>query len=241
MSIEQLQSIICKKYELTFTKTLIMGILNVTSDSFSDGSLYVSFDAAIDHAKQMVADGADIIDVGGESSRPHADSVSEEEELKRVLSVVKHLVKEVDVPISIDTYKPKVAEECIKAGAHIINDITGLRDDKMVDIAATYNTPVIIMHMKGNPQTMQQNPSYKDVVQDIKSFFKERIDKARKAGITSLILDVGIGFGKTVSHNLQLIKRLHEFTSLGYPLLIGPSRKSFIGQITVNFIRVLHS
>ena len=220
------------KYILDFRRTLIMGILNATPDSFSDGGLFVDADKAVNHAKQMVNDGADIIDVGGESSRPGSEPVSEEEELRRVKPVIKRLVKEVNVPISIDTYKPKVAEECIKSGAHLVNDITGLRNKKMIKVAAKYKVPVVIMHMKGMPKCMQQNPVYKDVVKEIKDFLGERASEAKKAGILEVIIDPGIGFGKTTEHNLQILKRLNEFKSLGCPILSGPSRKSFIGNIT---------
>lgn len=227
-----LKPIKCGKYELRFDKTLIMGILNVTPDSFSDSNLFLDADKAIKHAKQMVKGGADIIDVGGESSRPGSEPVSEQEELRRVSQIIKKLKDEIKVPISIDTYKPKVAEKCIKLGANIINDINGLRNEEMVKIAAKYKVPVIIMHMKGSPKTMQKNPEYKDVVKEIKQFLAQQIKKAKKAGIKDIIIDPGIGFGKTTEHNLKILKNLDKFKELNCPILVGPSRKSFIGNIT---------
>jgi len=208
-----------------------MGILNVTPDSFSDGNKFLNPEKAIAHAKQMVEEGADIIDIGAESSRPGSDPVSEEEELQRLLPIVSRLVKEIDVPISIDTYKPQVAEACLTLGAHMINDISGLRNKEMITVVSKHKVPVIIMHMLGDPKTMQENPMYTDIVQEIKTFFEERIQQAKAAGITDIILDPGIGFGKTVEHNLDILNRLKEL-DVGYPLLIGPSRKSFIGHIT---------
>ena len=208
-----------------------MGILNVTPDSFSDGNKFLDPEKAIAHAKQMVKEGADIIDIGAESSRPGSDPVSEEEELQRLLPIVSRLVKEIDVPISIDTYTPQVAEACLTLGAHMINDISGLRNKEMITVVSKHKVPVIIMHMLGDPKTMQENPMYTDIVQEIKTFFEERIQQAKAAGITDIILDPGIGFGKTVEHNLDILNRLKEF-DVGYPLLIGPSRKSFIGHIT---------
>lgn len=213
-------------------KTKIMGILNVTPDSFSDGGLFLETEGAINHAKQMVHDGAAIIDVGGESSRPGSDPISIEEELARVKPVIERLAHALRVPISIDTYKPAVAEACIKAGASIINDITGLQNMRMVEVAAKYNASVIIMHMLGTPKTMQQTIVYYDLINDIKQFLQERIHLAKQAGIKEIIIDPGIGFGKTTEHNLLILKRLHELTSLGCPILVGPSRKSFIGTIT---------
>ena len=222
----------CGKYGLSLEKTIIMGILNVTPDSFSDGNVFFDLDNAVEHGKQMAKDGANMIDVGGESTRPGSLPVPENEELRRVKPVIETLAKEAGVPISIDTCKPRVAEECIKAGASVINDITGLASKKMLNVAKKYNVPVVIMHMKGKPKTMQKNPHYKDVVEEIKKFLKERASRARKSGIKEIIIDPGIGFGKTTNHNLEIIKRLGEFKELGYPILVGPSRKSFIGNVT---------
>lgn len=212
----------------------IMGILNVTPDSFSDGGHYLNIDSAVECAKRMAEEGADIIDIGGESSRPGAEPVPLEVELERVIPVIRELSDKIDILISIDTYKATVAKEALKAGASIINDISGLRfDPMMAKVAAEADCPVIIMHMKGTPRDMQKRPVYKDVVKEITAFFKERISFAVKNGIkkNKIIIDPGIGFGKTVGHNLEIIKRLKEFRKLGVPILIGHSRKSFIGRI----------
>ena len=228
----KLSPIVCRDYTLRFEKTLIMGILNVTPDSFYDGGLFADVDTAVAHGKKMVSDGADLIDVGGESSRPGSAPLSEKEELDRILPVVTRLLDKVSVPISIDTYKPLVADACLKAGAHLINDITGLTNPEMRKVVAKYKVPVILMHMKGTPKTMQQNPTYQDMLGEITAFFREQITKARKEGIQHIIIDPGIGFGKTVEHNLQILKHLGLFKTLGCPVLVGPSRKSFIGVIT---------
>jgi len=227
-----LSPIVCREHTLRFEKTLIMGILNVTPDSFSDGGLFDTFDAAVAHAKQMVSDGADIIDIGGESSRPGSEPLSEKEELARILPVVTRLLQKLSVPISIDTYKPHVADVCLKAGAHLINDITGLTNQKMRTVVADHAVPVVMMHMRGTPKNMQQNPIYQDVLGEINTFFQTQISLAQKAGIHQIIIDPGIGFGKTLEHNLQILRHLDAFTTLGHPLLVGPSRKSFIGTIT---------
>lgn len=213
-------------------KTAIVGILNVTPDSFSDGGLYFDTETAVAHAKQMLNEGADMIDIGGESSRPGSHPVSEEEELRRVLPVIERLKKEVAVLLSIDTYKPHVVEACLKLGVDLVNDISGLRDPVMRQVVGEYHAPVVIMHMQGEPKTMQANPEYADVVKEIKEFFVERIKDAKEAGIIEIILDPGIGFGKKLEHNLQILARLDEFADLGYPLMIGASRKSFLGLIT---------
>jgi len=223
--------ILCKDHTLALDRPLIMGVLNVTPDSFSDGGVFFDVRTALEHAKRMVAEGADIIDVGGESTRPGAEPVSVDEELRRVVPVVKELLNCVQVPISIDTMKPEVADACLKLGVHMLNDVTGLRDDRMVEVAARHNVPVIIMHMLGDPQTMQTHPDYKDVVKDVKQYLKKQADRAQAAGINQIIIDPGIGFGKTVEHNVQLIKHIAEFKKLGYPVLMGVSRKSFIGKI----------
>lgn len=216
----------------TEQKTYIMGVLNITPDSFSDGGLFLDTQNALTHARQMIADGADIIDIGGESSRPGSEPVSPEDELQRVLPVIEQLRKESDVCISIDTYKPEVARACLEAGASMLNDITGLADDEMARVAAAYHVPVVIMHMQGKPKTMQENPKYDNVIEEIKTFFSERIEKAKDADVKEIILDPGIGFGKTLEHNLLILKNLSAFLEFGYPLLIGTSRKSFIGKIT---------
>lgn len=212
-----------------------VGILNVTPDSFSDGGKYLNVESALKRAKELLDEGADIIDIGGESTRPFSDPVPEEEELKRVIPVIKVIKKEFpEAIISVDTYKSKVAEEALKAGASIINDISALRfDPKMIEVVKDFDCPVIIMHMKGNPKTMQINPTYTDVVKEIKEFLKERIEFLVEKGISfeNIIIDPGIGFGKTFNHNLQILKNLDSFKDLNRPLLIGHSRKSFIGEI----------
>ncbi len=227
-----LKSIKFGEFDILLDRTIIMGILNLTPDSFSDGGLFMDKDKAVAHARKMIEDGADIIDIGGESTRPGSDSVSKEDELARVLPVIESISKELDVPISIDTYKPKVAEQCLESGAHIINDISGLRDKEMAKVAKKYGAPVVIMHMKGEPKNMQSNPVYKNAVVEIKNFLAERVKEAKKFGIENIIIDPGIGFGKTTEHNLQILKNLDKFKELGCPIIVGPSRKSFIGNIT---------
>ena len=212
-----------------------IGILNVTPDSFSDGGKYLNLKSALNRAKELLEEGAEIIDVGGESTRPFSDPVPEEEELKRVIPVIKTIKKEFpDSIISIDTYKSKVAEEALKAGANIVNDISALRfDSNMIEVIKDFNCPIIIMHMQGNPKTMQINPTYKDVVKEVKEFLQKRIEFLVEKGIPfeNIIIDPGIGFGKTFKHNLQILKNLESFQELNRPILIGHSRKSFIGEI----------
>lgn len=226
-----MKEIKCGNHTLNFDRTLIMGVLNATPDSFSDGGLFIDADEAVEHARQMIGDGADIIDIGGESTRPGSEPISDEEELARVEPIIKKLA-EADVPLSIDTYKPFVARKCIEIGAHIINDITGLKNQAMIGLASELKVPVVVMHMKGEPKNMQQNPYYGDVVKEIKDFLRDKILKAKNAGIKDIIVDPGIGFGKTTEHNLQILRRLNEFSELGCPIMVGPSRKSFIGNIT---------
>ena len=211
-----------------------MGILNVTPDSFSDGGEFYSQKQAIRHATQLINNGVDIIDVGGESSRPGADEVSEKEELNRTIPVIQKIRSiSSDILISIDTTKSRVALEAIQSGADIINDISGLSlDPKMADIVKDLRVPVIIMHMQGIPSNMQNNPTYNNLIEDISSFFKSKIKFVLSVGIDKkqIILDPGIGFGKTVDNNFQIINQLNEFCKLGLPVMIGPSRKSFIGS-----------
>ncbi len=226
----------CRGQELILgEKTRICGILNVTPDSFSDGGRFIEPGKALEHALAMVEDGADIIDIGGQSTRPGSDAVSEEEEIRRVLPVVNLLAKRLNVPISIDTSKPGVARAALDAGAHIINDVTSLRGSpELGKIVAQYNAPLVLMHMKGTPQNMQDNPQYKDVISEIISFLKDAIRKAvEEFGISeeNIIVDPGIGFGKQTAHNLEIINRLSAFHCLGRPLLLGPSRKSVIGDV----------
>jgi dihydropteroate synthase len=215
-------------------KTYAMGILNVTPDSFSDGGLYFDKSAAIKRAIQMVEDGADIIDIGGESTRPGSEPVTIEEELRRTIPVIEELAKEVKVPISIDTYKSEVAKRALDAGASMVNDISGLRFDPEMPVVVSENkVPVVIMHIKGRPRDMQQNPVYEALIPEIMDYLREGIKIARQTGISEdkIIIDPGIGFGKTFDHNLGIIKHLHEFRFLEKPILIGLSRKAFIGKI----------
>ncbi len=214
-------------------KTHVMGVLNITPDSFSDGGEFMDRDKAVAHALRMVEDGADIIDIGGESTRPGAKPLSEQEELERVIPVIEAVSKKTKTPISIDTFKYEIAKRALDAGASMINDISGLRSDKrMASLAAEYKVPVVIMHMQGTPQNMQENPKYKSVVGEILAFLREQSDRAEAAGVKRdmIIVDPGIGFGKTVEHNLTIMKNLSEFCSLGLPIAIGTSRKSFIGK-----------
>ncbi len=211
--------------------TLVMGVLNVTPDSFSDGGKFGSTDLAVEHAREMARAGADIIDVGGESTRPGAAPVSAEEELRRVLPVIERLR---DWVVSVDTTKAAVAEQALAAGARIVNDISALRfDSRMIEVVRDTGAGVVLMHMQGTPQTMQQSPHYDDVIAEVRSFLAERIAFAESHGLkkSQIAVDPGIGFGKTVAHNLQILARLGEFSSLGCPLLVGPSRKSFIGKL----------
>ena len=214
-------------------ETLVMGIVNVTPDSFSDGGKFFSPEVAISHASKLITQGADIIDIGGESTRPGAEPVSESEELKRVIPVIEKIrTDNPTILISIDTTKASVAKYAVEAGANIINDVSGLSfDNNMTGIVESLNVPIVIMHMKGNPQNMQLNPKYKDIVNEILDFFKIKIKIAIQSGInrSMIILDPGIGFGKTVDHNFELLSRLNEFNVLELPIMIGPSRKSFIG------------
>lgn len=217
--------------ELKFDHSYVMGIINVTPDSFYPGSR-VNRDKLIDTVASMIKDGAEIIDVGGESTRPGAEEVSLEEELNRVVPAIEIIKNNFDVIVSVDTYKAKVAEESLKVGADIINDISALRfDENMVAVAKKYDCPVILMHMKGTPKDMQKNPYYDDTIGEIVSFLNERISFAKSYGIEKIIIDPGIGFGKRLIDNLLILKHLEEFKKLGYPVLLGASRKSMIGMI----------
>jgi dihydropteroate synthase len=211
-----------------------MGILNVTPDSFSDGGVFFEKNKAVAHGERLAAAGADIIDVGGESTRPFSDPVSIQEEIRRIVPVIEELANRVSVPISIDTNKAEVAERALAVGASIVNDIGALRlDPAMGDLVAEAGVPVVLMHMKGTPKVMQMNPHYDDVVEEVKLFLADAIGRAEQAGIdrNKIIVDPGIGFGKTVRHNLLLIKHLSVLHDLEVPVLIGPSRKSFIAKI----------
>ncbi len=216
-------------------RTLVMGILNVTPDSFSDGGSFSAPSAAVARALKMAAQGANIIDVGGESTRPGAQPVPAEEEIRRVVPVIKKIREQSDVLISIDTMKAETATQALEAGADIINDVSAFEaDPKMVDVAAAAQAGVVLMHMKGSPQTMQNNPGYKNVVQDVGTYLAERIHFAEQHGIRSecMVVDPGIGFGKTVEHNLELLRGLPQLAECDRPILVGASRKSFIGHVT---------
>ena len=220
--------------EFTFERPVVMGILNVTPDSFSGDGIYPwAKGTAIVRARNMVNEGADIIDVGGESTRPGSEPISLKEEMYRVVPIVEALVSELAVPISVDTTKPEVAEWCLKRGAHMINDVSGLRNDWMRKVVATYHVPAVIMHMQGTPQTMQIDPHYNtDVVTEIAAYLKIQAVRAKQAGIEQVIVDPGIGFGKTTEHNLLILRDLARFKELGFPLMVGVSRKGFIGVLT---------
>lgn len=212
-------------------RTLVMGVLNVTPDSFSDGGLYLDVGSATERGVRMVEEGADIIDVGGESSRPGSERISEDGELRRVLPVLEALAARVSVPISIDTLKPGVARRCLESGASIVNDIRGLQDPQMLSVAAAARASVVIMHMRGEPATMQLDTAYGDVVAEVGSFLKAQSERARQAGIREIAVDPGLGFGKSAGQNFELLARLGEFRVLGCPVLVGPSRKSFLGSL----------
>ncbi|NLW07890.1 MAG: dihydropteroate synthase [Clostridia bacterium] len=215
-------------------RTYVMGVLNVTPDSFSDGGKYFTLEAAVSRARAMVAAGADIIDIGAESTRPFSEAVSLAEELRRLLPVVEILAKELNVPISVDTYKAEVARQALVRGATIINDISGLRfDELMPEVVADFGCPVIVGHIKGTPKDMQKNPTYRDVVAEVKTYLQESVELAVRAGLPAakVIVDPGIGFGKTTAHNLKILQRLYQFKTLGQPLLIGTSNKAFIGDV----------
>jgi dihydropteroate synthase len=212
---------------------LVMGILNVTPDSFSDGGRFFDHASAVDHARRLIADGAHILDVGGLSTRPGSAPVSVDEELRRTVPVIEALTAGgITVPISIDTYRSEVAQAALKAGASMVNDISGLRFDRaMARVAGDAGAPVILMHIKGTPTDMQRNPSYHALIPEIMDYLRESIGIARNAGIEQVVLDPGIGFGKTFGHNLEIINRLDQFVAMGWPVLVGPSRKAFIGQV----------
>lgn len=228
-------SLDCGPHQLELGQhTAVMGILNITPDSFSDGGRFFGQDAALAQAEKLVEAGADILDIGGESSRPFSDPVSAEEEIQRVLPVIEHLADKIPVPISIDTTKSVVARRAVNAGARIINDISALRfDPEMGRVAAESGALLVLMHMKGSPKTMQVEPVYTDLIGEVYDFLEDALNRAKAGGVPKdrLIVDPGIGFGKTVSHNLQLINRLDAFAGLGVPVLLGPSRKAFIRKL----------
>ena len=220
------------KYDLS-SRTFVMGILNVTPDSFSDGGKYTGLDDAVRHAVQMESDGADFIDVGGQSTRPGSDEITAEEELNRVLPVIRELKKKINVPISIDTYRSQVADEALKEGAVIVNDISAFNFDReMPVVAAQHKATCVAMHIKGAPKSMQENPVYDNLIAEVLLYFENAVWKANVAGVDQLIIDPGIGFGKTVEHNLMLVKNIFEFKKLDCPIMIGVSNKSVIGKLT---------
>jgi len=222
-------------YSLDFSrKTHIMGILNVTPDSFSDGGHFFEPDIAAERVLRMIGEGADIIDIGGESTRPGSDPVSPEEEIRRTVPVIEALSREVSVPISIDTYRASVARRALDAGASMVNDISGMRfDPAMPELISEYRVPVVIMHIKGTPKDMQVNPTYDELIPELLEYFRLCIRAARRFGISEemIIIDPGLGFGKTFEHNLEILNNLEQFSALGRPLLLGPSRKAFLGRI----------
>lgn len=222
----------CGRFQLDLSKPRVMGIVNVTPDSFSDGGKFNTTGKAIAHALQLVEEGADILDIGGESTRPGATPVPLDEELKRVIPVIEGL-RDVGVPLSIDTYKPQVMQAAITAGADIVNDVFALREPQAFEIVAASQAGVCLMHMQGHPQTMQADPQYDNVVSEVKDFLKARLNAAEQAGIdrSRIVLDPGFGFGKRTAHNLTLLNHLNDIQALGLPLLIGLSRKSVLRQV----------
>ncbi|MFO7340237.1 MAG: dihydropteroate synthase [Lysobacteraceae bacterium] len=224
----------CAGRVLVLDRTRVMGIVNVTPDSFSDGGLHASVDAAVAHGLRLAEEGADILDVGGESTRPGAAEVPVEEELRRVVPVIERLARQTSVPISVDTCKPEVMRAAVEAGAGMINDVCALRREGALDTAAALGVPVVLMHMRGEPRTMQDDPRYDDVVAEVHRFLAERVFAAELAGIPKkrLVVDPGFGFGKTTAHNLALLAQLERFTELGVPVLAGLSRKRSIGELT---------
>jgi dihydropteroate synthase len=221
------------QHTLDLTQPRVMGVLNRTPDSFSDGGVFVDFDTALRHAQQMVREGAAIVDIGGESTRPGAQSVSVDQELERVIPIIERLVRQIDAPISIDTSKPEVMRAAVAAGAAMINDVYALRQPGALEAARDCGVPACLMHMQGEPRTMQQHPHYQDVISEVKQFLQERVRTCEAAGISCerLLIDPGFGFGKTLEHNLELLRRLREFAVLELPLLVGLSRKSSIGTL----------
>jgi dihydropteroate synthase len=216
--------------KIEFGRTMVMGIINVTPDSFFADSRKQSVLEAVETAKKMIEEGADIIDVGGMSTRPGSDPVDEEEELNRVIPVIRAIRSITDVPISVDTYRWRVALKALEAGADIVNDISGYQfEPDIVRVVSENNVPYVLMHIKGTPKTMQENPHYEDVVKEIKEYFTEKIEYLKEKGVNQIVLDPGIGFGKRYEDNLEILRRIDEFKELKLPILIGASRKSFIG------------
>jgi len=228
----------CGKFKLDLSAPRVMGILNVTPDSFSDGGQFSQVDAAVNHAVALVEEGVDIIDIGGESTRPNATPVGLQEELDRVIPVIESLANKVDVPISIDTYKPAVMREAITAGASIVNDVKALQEEGALAAVAESDVAVCLMHMQGTPQTMQDAPEYQDVVTDVSAFLSQRALRCMDHGIDKnrIMIDPGFGFGKTREHNITLLQSLDKLTGLDLPVLVGLSRKSVLGKVTGNSV-----
>lgn len=224
----------CGRHVLSLERTLVMGIVNVTPDSFSDGGDHATAEAAVEHGLRLAAEGADVLDVGGESTRPGSDEVPPEVEAARVLPVIERLASEAGVPISVDTRHAEVARAALEAGASIVNDVSGFRDPAMVEVAAASDAGLVVMHMLGEPKTMQADPRYDDVVAEVAAFLAERVAALRAAGVDAarICIDPGIGFGKTLEHNLALLRALPQLGDLGCPVLVGASRKRMIGDIT---------
>lgn len=230
------KSLILRGRVLDLSCPAVMGILNTTPDSFSDGGKFTTINAALDRIYTMVAQGAAIIDVGGESTRPGSDPVTEQEELDRVIPILEKAVPKFENTFfSIDTTKYRVAEEALKLGVHLVNDVSGLqKEPRLVNSCTKYDAGYILMHTQGDPKTMQDDPRYDDVTEEVQAFFKKGIELIKSEGLHTAILDPGIGFGKTLEHNLELLRNLNRFTDLGYPVLVGASRKSMIGKILNN-------
>ncbi len=234
----------CGKFQLDLTRPIVMGIVNVTPDSFSDGGKYAATDLAIRHGLDLIAQGAGILDIGGESTRPGADPVPLSEELKRVIPVIEGLAAQIEVPISIDTYKPEVMKAAVAAGASIVNDVFALQEPGALETVAATDAGVCLMHSQGRPQTMQLDPQYQNVVAEVIDFLKARMTTAEQAGIprNRIMLDPGFGFGKRSAHNLKLLRELQQLCAIGQPVLAGLSRKSVLGQVTGNDVDArLHS
>ena len=233
LSLEHMQRLTLGRFKLSLSCPLVMGVVNITPDSFSDGGKFLAANAAIDHGLQLIEEGADILDIGGESTRPGAEPVNIDEELRRVLPIIQAMQGE-NVPISIDTMKPEVMKAAIQAGVSMVNDVNALRADGALEVCAESNVGVCLMHMQGSPRTMQLEPSYSDVVAEVKTFLLDRAQACERAGIARdrIVIDPGFGFGKNREHNLTLLRRLKEFRELGYAVLAGLSRKSVLGKIT---------
>lgn len=219
-------------YRLEWTGTKVMGVLNVTPDSFSDGGRFETLEAAVSHAQALLAAGAFILDIGGESTRPGAEPVTRDEEIDRVLPLIRRLAGSTDTLLSIDTTKPEVAAAALEAGARLVNDVSGLKNPELRAVCRDFGAPAILMHMRGEPRTMQENSHYEDMVSEVAQFLKNQADLALEEGVPSVVIDPGFGFGKTLAHNLELVRCFKRFTELGHPAMLGASRKASIGKLT---------